>query len=89
MDGSKIVTLLCVIASMNSMLCEEYHVSICYLMYEHGLHECKLYVKIIIVHGVFMFHVALIYTCNMKENALASYISYAWSHRVESGVGAW
>ena len=49
----------------------------------------KLYVKIIIVHGVLMFHVALIYTCNMKEKALASCISYARSHRVESGVGAW
>ena len=36
-----------------------------------------------------MFHVALIYTCNMKENALASCISYARSHCVESGVGAW
>ena len=36
-----------------------------------------------------MFHVALIYTCNMKENALTSCISYARSHRVESGVGAW
>ena len=36
-----------------------------------------------------MFHVALIYTCNMKENALASCISYARSHRVKSGVGAW
>ena len=36
-----------------------------------------------------MFHVALIYTCNMKENALTSCISYAQSHRVESGVGAW
>ena len=36
-----------------------------------------------------MFHVALIYTCNMKENALASCISYARAHRVESGVGAW
>ena len=36
-----------------------------------------------------MFHVALIYICNMKENALASCISYAWSQRVESGVGAW
>ena len=36
-----------------------------------------------------MFHVALIHTCNMKENALASCISYARSHRVESGVGAW
>ena len=35
-----------------------------------------------------MFHVALIYTCNMKENTLASYISYARSHRVKSGVGA-
>ena len=35
-----------------------------------------------------MFHVALIYTCNMKENALASCISYARSHRVELGVGA-
>ena len=34
-----------------------------------------------------MFHVALIYTCNMKENALASCISYAQSHRVKSGVG--
>ena len=34
-----------------------------------------------------MFHVALIYTCNMKENALASYISCAWSHRVKSGMG--
>ena len=34
-------------------------------------------------------HVALIYTCNMKENALASCISYARLHRVESGVGAW
>ena len=31
--GSKIVTLLCVIASMNNMSCVEYHVSICYLMY--------------------------------------------------------
>ena len=36
-----------------------------------------------------MFHVELIYTCNMKENALTSCISYARSHRVESGVGAW
>ena len=36
-----------------------------------------------------MFHVALIYTCDMKENALASCISYARSQRVESGVGAW
>ena len=36
-----------------------------------------------------MFHVALIHTCKMKENALASCISYARSHRVESGVGAW
>ena len=47
------------------------------------------YKKIIIVHGVLMFHVALIYTCNMKENALVSCISYARSHRVESGVCAW
>ena len=44
--------------------------------------------KIIIIHGVLMFHVALIYTCNMKENALASCISCARSHRVESSVGA-
>ena len=36
-----------------------------------------------------MFHVALIYTCNIKENALASCISYARSHRIKSGVGAW
>ena len=35
-----------------------------------------------------MFHVVLIYTCNMKENALASCISYARSHHVKSGVGA-
>ena len=49
----------------------------------------KLYVKIITVHGVLMFHVALIYACNMKDNALASCISYAWSHRVESSVGSW
>ena len=35
-----------------------------------------------------MFHVVLIHACNMKENALASCISYARSHRVESGVGA-
>ena len=28
------------------------------------------------------------YTCNMKENALASCISYARSHRVKPGVGA-
>ena len=33
-----------------------------------------------------MFHVALIYTCNMKENALTSCISCARSHRVRSGV---
>ena len=33
LDGSKIMTLLCVIASMNNMLCVEYHVSIYYLMY--------------------------------------------------------
>ena len=31
--GSEIWAILCVIASMNNMLCEEYHVSICYLMY--------------------------------------------------------
>ena len=36
-----------------------------------------------------MFHVALIHIFNRKENALASCISYAWSHRVESGVGSW
>ena len=36
-----------------------------------------------------MFHIALIYTCNMKENELASCISYAQAHRIESGVGAW
>ena len=53
------------------------------------MYGCKLYVKIIIVHGVLMFLVALIYTCYMKENALASCISYARSHRVESGKGAW
>ena len=35
-----------------------------------------------------MFHVALIYTCNMEENSLASCISYARAHHVESGVGA-
>ena len=52
------------------------------------IYGCKLYVKIIIVHGVLMFHVALIYTCNMKENALASCVSHAQSHRVESGVSA-
>ena len=34
-----------------------------------------------------MFHVVLIYTCNRKENALASCMSYARSHRVKSGVG--
>ena len=54
------------------------------------VYGCKLYVKkIIIIHGVLMFHVALTYTCNMKENALALCISYARSHRVESGMGAW
>ena len=36
-----------------------------------------------------MLHVALIYACNMKENALASCISYAWAHHIESVVGAW
>ena len=36
-----------------------------------------------------MFHVSLIHTCNMKENALVSCISYARSHRVKSGMGAW
>ena len=35
-----------------------------------------------------MFHVVLIHTCNMKENAMASCISYARSHRVKSDVGA-
>ena len=34
-----------------------------------------------------MFHVVLIHACNMKENALASCISYARSHRVKSCVG--
>ena len=33
-------------------------------------------------------HVVLIHACNMKENALASCISYARSHRVKSSVGA-
>ena len=35
-----------------------------------------------------MFHVVLIHACNIKENVLASCISYARSHRVKSGVGA-
>ena len=35
-----------------------------------------------------MFHVVLIHACNMKENALASCISYARSSRIKSGVGA-
>ena len=30
-------------------------------------------------------HVVLIHACNMKENALASCISFARSHRVKSG----
>ena len=34
-----------------------------------------------------MFHVVLIHACNMKENALASCISYARSHHVKSSVG--
>ena len=33
-------------------------------------------------------HVVLIHACNMKENALASCISYERSHRVKLGVGA-
>ena len=49
--------------------------------------DCDLYVAIIIIHGMLMFHLALIHTCNMKGNALASCISYARAHRVESGVG--
>ena len=36
-----------------------------------------------------MYHVVLIHACNMKENALESCISYARTHRVKSGVGAW
>ena len=53
------------------------------------VHGGELYVLIIIIHGMLMLHVAHIYACNMKENALASCISYARVHRVESGVGAW
>ena len=53
-----------------------------------GCMEEKLYVEIIMIHGMLIFHVAHIYTCNMKENALASCISYAQAHRVESGAGA-
>ena len=53
------------------------------------MHGGELYVLIIIIHGMMMLHVALIYACNMKENALASCISYARAHRFESGVGAW
>ena len=30
-------------------------------------YKCKLYVAIIMIHGRLMFHVALIYTCNMKK----------------------
>ena len=35
-----------------------------------------------------MFHVALIYTCNIKENELSSCILCARLHRVKLGVGA-
>ena len=52
------------------------------------IHGGELYELIIIIHGMMMLHVALIYACNMKENASASCISYAWVHHVESGVGA-
>ena len=30
LDGSKIVTLLCVMACLNNMQCEEEHVNVCY-----------------------------------------------------------
>ena len=53
------------------------------------VHGGELYLLIIIIHGMLMLYVAHIYACNMKENALASCISYAWAHCVESGVGAW
>ena len=46
------------------------------------VHGGKLYVLIIIIHGMMMLHVALIYACNMKENALASCISYARAHHL-------
>ena len=53
------------------------------------MHGGELYVLIIIIHGMMMLNVALIYACNMKENALASCISYARVHSVESSMGAW
>ena len=56
-------------------------------MYQHGLHGGRLYVSIIIIHGM-KCSCRNHYTCNMKKNALASCISYAWSHRIKSGVGA-
>ena len=89
MDGSKIVTLLCVIAYMNNMQCEYIVLIYAIDVLAWVAYGCKLYVSIIIIHGMLMFHVALIYTCNTKYNALASCISYARAHRVESGVGAW
>ena len=50
------------------------------------MHGGELYVLIIIIHGMMMLHVSLIYVCNMKENSLASYISYALGHPRTVGV---
>ena len=33
---------------------------------EWAVYGCKLYVAIIMIHGMLMFHVALINTCTMK-----------------------
>ena len=66
MDGSKIVTLACVIAYMNNMQCGYIMLIYAIDVLAWGVYGCKLYVAIIMIHGMLMFHVALINTRNMK-----------------------
>ena len=61
MDGSKIETLLCVIACMNNMQCEYYMLIMLYDVLTWVVHGGELHVLIIIIHGMLMLHVALIY----------------------------
>ena len=82
--------MLCVITNMDNMMCVE--ISCYYMLFDvltwiaWMLIICKNYNYPWCINVSCSTH---IYTCNIKEIALASCISYALSHRVESGVGAW
>ena len=88
MDGSKIVTLLCVMAYVNSMLCENNKLIYTKLCISMG----RAWRKITCINYNYPWginvHVVVHHTYNMRICSGIS-IAYAQGHRIMLGVCAW